>query len=57
MAPFPLPEVSLVLADRRLLAHREVWFGAGTNRHMAALLPAELVRLARAREADVTEEP
>lgn len=57
VAPFPLPGVELVLADRRLLAHREVWFGAGTHRHMAALAPAELVRLARAREADVSEEP
>jgi prolyl-tRNA editing enzyme YbaK/EbsC (Cys-tRNA(Pro) deacylase) len=57
VAPFPLPGVELVLADRRLLGHREVWFGAGTDRHMAALNPAELVRLARAREADVSEEP
>ncbi len=57
VAPFPLPEVQLVLADRRLLAHREVWFGAGSPRHMAALAPAELVRLARAREAEISEEP
>ncbi|HEX2506637.1 MAG TPA: YbaK/EbsC family protein [Gaiellaceae bacterium] len=57
VAPFPLPGVELVLADRRLLAQREVWFGAGTHSHMAALHPAELVRLARAREADVSEEP
>jgi prolyl-tRNA editing enzyme YbaK/EbsC (Cys-tRNA(Pro) deacylase) len=57
VAPFPLPGVELVLADRRLLAHGEVWFGAGTNRHMAVLAPAELVKLARARAADVSEEP
>jgi prolyl-tRNA editing enzyme YbaK/EbsC (Cys-tRNA(Pro) deacylase) len=56
VAPFPLPGVDLVLADRRLLAHPEVWFGAGTHRHMAALGPAELLRLARAREADVSED-
>jgi prolyl-tRNA editing enzyme YbaK/EbsC (Cys-tRNA(Pro) deacylase) len=55
VAPFPLPEVDLVLADRRLAAHHEVWFGAGSDRHMAALPPAELVRIARAREADVSE--
>jgi prolyl-tRNA editing enzyme YbaK/EbsC (Cys-tRNA(Pro) deacylase) len=57
VAPFPLPGVDLVLADRRLLARSEVWFGAGTDRHMAALAPAELFRLARAREADVSELP
>jgi prolyl-tRNA editing enzyme YbaK/EbsC (Cys-tRNA(Pro) deacylase) len=57
VAPFPLPGIDLVLADRRLLASREVWFGAGTDRHMAALAPPELFRLARAREADVSEAP
>jgi prolyl-tRNA editing enzyme YbaK/EbsC (Cys-tRNA(Pro) deacylase) len=57
VAPFPLPGVALVLADRRLLAHGEVWFGAGTDRHMAALAPAELVKLSRAHEADVSEDP
>jgi prolyl-tRNA editing enzyme YbaK/EbsC (Cys-tRNA(Pro) deacylase) len=57
VAPFPLPGVEMVLVDRRLLTQPEVWFGAGTHRHMAALAPAELVRLARAREADVSEEP
>jgi prolyl-tRNA editing enzyme YbaK/EbsC (Cys-tRNA(Pro) deacylase) len=56
VAPFPLPGIETRLADRRLLAHPEVWFGAGTERHMAAIAPAELVRLANAREADVSEE-
>jgi prolyl-tRNA editing enzyme YbaK/EbsC (Cys-tRNA(Pro) deacylase) len=57
VAPFPLPGVETVLVDRHLLVHSEVWFGAGTHRHIAALAPAELVRLARGREADVSEEP
>jgi prolyl-tRNA editing enzyme YbaK/EbsC (Cys-tRNA(Pro) deacylase) len=56
VAPFPLPGVETRLVDRRLLVQPEVWFGAGTERHMAALAPAELVRLANAREADVSEE-
>jgi prolyl-tRNA editing enzyme YbaK/EbsC (Cys-tRNA(Pro) deacylase) len=56
VAPFPLPGVEVRLVDRSLLAQPEVWFGAGTERHMAALGPAELVRLAHVREADVSEE-
>jgi prolyl-tRNA editing enzyme YbaK/EbsC (Cys-tRNA(Pro) deacylase) len=55
VAPFPLPRVELVLIERTLLAHGVVWIGAGTDRHMAALSPAELVRLSRARPMDVVE--
>jgi prolyl-tRNA editing enzyme YbaK/EbsC (Cys-tRNA(Pro) deacylase) len=55
VAPFPLPRVERVLVDRTILAHRVVWIGAGSERHMAALSPAELVRLARARPMDVVE--
>ena len=53
VAPFPLPHVSHVVVDRSLLQHELVWCGAGTDRHMAGLAPAELVRLARARAFDV----
>jgi prolyl-tRNA editing enzyme YbaK/EbsC (Cys-tRNA(Pro) deacylase) len=53
VAPFPQPQVRDVLADRTLLSWRVVWTGAGSDRHMAGLAPAELVRLARARAADV----
>ena len=53
VAPFPLPGVDTVLVDRSLLGHEQVWIGAGSNRHMAALAPGDLVRLARARPADV----
>jgi prolyl-tRNA editing enzyme YbaK/EbsC (Cys-tRNA(Pro) deacylase) len=53
VAPFPLPRVERVFIDRTLLGHRVVWIGAGSDRHMAALSPAELVRLSRARPVDV----
>jgi prolyl-tRNA editing enzyme YbaK/EbsC (Cys-tRNA(Pro) deacylase) len=56
VAPFPLPGIETVLIDRTLLAHEVVWIGAGSHRHMAALAPTDLVRLARARAADVTVE-
>ena len=55
VAPFPLPRVERVLIERTLLAHERVWIGAGSSRHMAGLPPGELLRLARARAADVVE--
>jgi len=55
VAPFPLARVRQVLIERTLLAHQVVWIGAGSDRHMAALAPNELVRLARARPMDVVE--
>jgi Cys-tRNA(Pro) deacylase len=56
VAPFPLPGIETVLIDRSLLAHEVVWIGAGSSRHMAALAPADLVRLARARAVDAVVE-
>ena len=56
VAPFPLPGIETVLVDRSLLGHELVWIGAGSNRHMAVLAPPDLVRLARARPADVAAE-
>ncbi len=56
VAPFPLPDVELVLLDRALLRHRIVWAGAGSHRHVVGLSPAELGRLSRARVADVSRE-
>jgi Cys-tRNA(Pro) deacylase len=56
VAPFPLPLVQTVLIDRSLLAHETVWIGAGSNRHMAALSPTDLVRLSRARAVDAAVE-
>jgi prolyl-tRNA editing enzyme YbaK/EbsC (Cys-tRNA(Pro) deacylase) len=52
VAPFPLPGIQTVLIDRSLLVHETVWVGAGSDRHMAALSPGDLVRLARARPVD-----
>jgi prolyl-tRNA editing enzyme YbaK/EbsC (Cys-tRNA(Pro) deacylase) len=53
VAPFPQPGVREVLIDPTLLSWPEVWAGAGSDRHMAALAPTELVRLSRARQAEV----
>jgi prolyl-tRNA editing enzyme YbaK/EbsC (Cys-tRNA(Pro) deacylase) len=55
VAPFPLPRVERVFIERTLLSHHVVWIGAGSDKHMAALSPAELVRLSRARPMDVVE--
>jgi prolyl-tRNA editing enzyme YbaK/EbsC (Cys-tRNA(Pro) deacylase) len=52
VAPFPLPGVESGLIDQTLLTHEIVWFGAGSSRHMAALAPSDLVRVARARAID-----
>lgn len=56
VAPFPLPLVSQVLVERGLLRHQAVWAGAGSTRHMVALAPIELVRLASGRLEDVVLE-
>jgi Cys-tRNA(Pro) deacylase len=56
VAPFPLERVSVVLVDRTFLRHRRVWAGAGSERHMVALSPSELVRLTRGRVEDVVLE-
>lgn len=56
VAPFPLPGVDHVLIDRSLLANEEVWVGAGSPNHIACLRPAELARLARARQIDALED-
>lgn len=55
VAPFPLPDVERIFVDRSLLQHRIVWIGAGSSRHMAALTPGDLVRLARAQPMDAVE--
>jgi len=55
VAPFPAPNVSRVLMDRSLLRHETVWFGAGSDCHMAGLAPSDLARLAKAEIGDLTE--
>jgi Cys-tRNA(Pro) deacylase len=56
VAPFPMPAVTTVLIDRSLLGHDVVWVGAGSARHMAAVAPPDLVRLARGRQVDAVAE-
>jgi Cys-tRNA(Pro) deacylase len=56
VAPFPLRAVDRVLVDRTILAHDRVWIGAGSERHLAELSPADLVRLARAETLDAVRE-
>ena len=56
VAPFPLAHIELVLLERRLLAHDEVWIGAGSPRHLAAVAPADLARLTRGRAVDLAED-
>ena len=53
VAPFPHRAVSRVLIDRSLLGHHEVWIGAGTDSHMAAIPPVELVRVSGAAPVDL----
>jgi prolyl-tRNA editing enzyme YbaK/EbsC (Cys-tRNA(Pro) deacylase) len=55
VAPFPLPKVARAFIDGSLLVHPVVWVGAGSPRHLAALSPLELARLARAEQGDLTE--
>jgi prolyl-tRNA editing enzyme YbaK/EbsC (Cys-tRNA(Pro) deacylase) len=55
VAPFPLRRVEAVFLERSLLQHPLVWIGAGSTRHMAALAPTELMRLARAEPIDAVE--
>jgi prolyl-tRNA editing enzyme YbaK/EbsC (Cys-tRNA(Pro) deacylase) len=57
VAPFPVRKVDRVFVDRSLLALDRVWIGAGSTRHMAALAPTDLVRLARAQALDAVEDP
>ncbi len=56
VAPFPLPAVDGVLIDRLLLVREELWIGAGSTRHLAALPARELLRLTRAIPADLVSE-
>jgi Cys-tRNA(Pro) deacylase len=56
VAPFPLSRVRHIFVEPTLLAHERVWVGAGSDRHMAGLPPAELVRLTRAEARDLVRD-
>ena len=53
VAPFPQRAITQTLIDRSFFAWQEVWIGGGTDRHMAALPPADLARLTRAKPIDL----
>ena len=55
VAPFPLKAVERMFIDQTLLTHDTVWIGAGSESHLAALAPAELVRLTHAQAIDAVE--
>jgi Cys-tRNA(Pro)/Cys-tRNA(Cys) deacylase len=54
VAPFPAPGISQVLMSEELLVHDRVWVGAGSERHMAGLSPADLLRLTNARTVELS---
>jgi prolyl-tRNA editing enzyme YbaK/EbsC (Cys-tRNA(Pro) deacylase) len=56
VAPFPLPGVDRLLIDRRLLTQELLWIGAGSEHHLAAISPPDLVRLTRAETGDLVAE-
>ena len=56
VAPFALPRVERILLDLALLGREEVWVGAGSPHHLAALAPTELARLTRATAADLARD-
>jgi Cys-tRNA(Pro) deacylase len=53
VAPFPQRAITQTLMDRSFFVHEEVWVGAGTDTHMAALRPQELLRLTNARTVEL----
>jgi prolyl-tRNA editing enzyme YbaK/EbsC (Cys-tRNA(Pro) deacylase) len=53
VSPFPQRAITQTLIDRSFFTWPEVWIGAGTDRHMAALPPADLARLTRAKPVDL----
>jgi len=55
VAPFPVSPSARVLLDRTLLRHEIVWAGAGSERHVMGLAPADLARLAQAETAELCE--
>jgi prolyl-tRNA editing enzyme YbaK/EbsC (Cys-tRNA(Pro) deacylase) len=57
VAPFPLPGVRRVLVERTMLSSPVVWVGAGSEQHLAALSPLELLRLTRGDAVDIVQVP
>lgn len=57
VSPIPLPGIERILIEQQLLTQDIVWIGAGSPKHLAAIAPGDLARLAHAREADVATAP
>lgn len=56
VGPFPPPAGAPILIERTLLSRSVVWVGAGSDRHMVMVSPAELVRLTRGSTVDIVQE-
>jgi prolyl-tRNA editing enzyme YbaK/EbsC (Cys-tRNA(Pro) deacylase) len=56
VAPFPLPGVQRLLIDRRLVTQELLWVGAGSEHHLAAISPPDLMRLTRAETGDFVQD-
>jgi prolyl-tRNA editing enzyme YbaK/EbsC (Cys-tRNA(Pro) deacylase) len=56
VAPFPLPGVQRLLIDRRLVTQELLWVGAGSEHHLAAISPPDLMRLTRAQTGDFVQD-
>ena len=56
VAPFPLPGGTRVLLEHTLLSSPVVWVGGGSDRHLVALAPTELLRLTRGEAVDLVQE-
>ena len=56
VGPFPPPTGMEIFVERTLLSSAVVWVGAGSERHMAMVAPAELVRLTSGTTVDLVQE-
>lgn len=56
VSPVPPPPGTLVLIERTIISSPVVWVGGGSERHMAMLSPAELVRLTGGSLVDIAQE-
>jgi prolyl-tRNA editing enzyme YbaK/EbsC (Cys-tRNA(Pro) deacylase) len=56
VAPFPLPGIDRILIDRRLLTQELLWIGAGSEHHLAAVSPPDLIRLTRAETSNLVQD-
>ncbi len=53
VSPIGVPATLRVFVDRSLLGPDPVWVGGGSERHMVAIAPTDLVRITRGEAADL----